>query len=375
MAEPRQLPSGQWRVQWVGADGKRHGSTHPTKSNASRALARRQTEEDEIRSKLVRPRSTLTVDEAAKDWLTTRSAGRQKDDEPMLRLHIAPYLGAHRLSEINDELVERFKRHLESKRTKGRGHRNPKPIRPKTIKNILIVLAKMLGDLGFPRRIKYKFQPASYEWIRRAEDVARFIEACKPDWFRVACAVAVYTGMRLGEVAGLRVRDVDLADGLIHVHRSYVDDPTKGRSERWVPISSELKAILAGWMTGKGSTAVLITKAGKNGPVPLPDGDSLAPDVRKVCRRLGLTEVTFHGLRHTAGSHMTNQVSMPIVGKIFGHKSPLTTAKYSHQDPLHVARLPGVHLNFGGTSDKTPVAEAGCTPGAHADKTEETKEP
>jgi integrase len=59
--------------------------------------------------------------------------------------------------------------------------------------------------------------------------------AAIPARWRPLYATAVYTGLRKGELAGLRWEDVDFARGLVRVARSY-DQETKTGTVRYVPL-------------------------------------------------------------------------------------------------------------------------------------------
>src|SRR5690606_7670773 len=64
---------------------------------------------------------------------------------------------------------------------------------------------------------------------------------------------AIYTGLRRGELMGLRRKDIDFSSNTITVRRQFnvnqkeYDAPPKGRSERVVPFPNQLKDILDGY--------------------------------------------------------------------------------------------------------------------------------
>jgi integrase len=72
-----------------------------------------------------------------------------------------------------------------------------------------------------------------------AHEVPRVLAELRPD-DRDMIAVAVYAGLRKGELFGLRKRDVDLGRGLLLVAQSYDRGTTKGRREERVPIAPGL---------------------------------------------------------------------------------------------------------------------------------------
>jgi len=53
----------------------------------------------------------------------------------------------------------------------------------------------------------------------------------------------------------------------------------------------------------------------------------------RVCKRAGIEAVRLHDLRHTAASIAAGQgASLPVIGKMLGHKQPATTQRYAHID-------------------------------------------
>ena len=82
--------------------------------------------------------------------------------------------------------------------------------------------------------------------------VAALLAAGSTDRWRVALALAGYGGLRLGEVRGLRWKDIDLAADLIHVRRSLLPDgtaksPKTEAAARPVPILPALRKRLVAW--------------------------------------------------------------------------------------------------------------------------------
>src|SRR5262249_47180335 len=72
-----------------------------------------------------------------------------------------------------------------------------------------------------------------------AEEVPLVLFHVPDDW-RDLFATAIYTGMRKGELFGLRRQDVDLRERLIVVRRSYDSDTTKGKHADVLPIAAAL---------------------------------------------------------------------------------------------------------------------------------------
>ena len=332
----------RWRIQWLDSTGKRRSATYTSEATARAALRRKQVKVDEIRAGLARERSDQTLSEAAVEWLKTRPEKRRKDDRPRLDNHILPLLGDKKLSEVSAHL-QAFIRELEKRPTARKGEKNKpgRTLKPNSIKNILITLRKMMNDLGYTLKVTYKVPTESYNWLRTPADVSKFIDACGDNWFRMAAQLAVYSGLRKGEIAGLVWGAIDFERGMIRVDRSY-NGPTKSKHARWVPLAPELATVLKRWRLRHGGTHVVTRENGK----PIEPDTETAKRARRTCRRAGVPEVVFHELRDTYASHLAERVSLPIVGAVLGHVDPKTTARYAHIDTEGLARDPRLHLTF-----------------------------
>jgi len=141
-------------------------------------------------------------------------------------------------------------------------------------------------------------------------------------------ALAVFTGMRSGELFALRWHDVDLENGRIYVTRSWSSiggfGPTKSRRNRTVPVSGELRQLLV----------ELKMKCVPNQEFVLPhewdwkNGEQ-AKVLRDFCRSIGITPVKFHDLRATFITQLLLKgVSLAQVMAIVGHSELKTTNRY-----------------------------------------------
>src|ERR1700704_3510484 len=81
-----------------------------------------------------------------------------------------------------------------------------------------------------------------------------------------ADATAVYTGLRKGELIGLRKKDVDLKRRLLTVERSYERDTTKGGHSDVIPIAAELEPYLRAALRGPSWHVLFPRPDGSNAP-------------------------------------------------------------------------------------------------------------
>ena len=151
----------------------------------------------------------------------------------------------------------------------------------------------------------------------------------------------LYTGCRLGEVAALRVSNVDLAERVIRVaqtaspgmHGELLIGPTKGRRVRMVPIADPLLSVVFEAMDGKTEHDLLFP--GPRGGYINSKNLSRAlhwSDIRDRVKTFTPGEPTlhWHDLRHTAAVALFSAgVSAPDVQAILGHSSLLVTQLYA----------------------------------------------
>lgn len=212
MSRPEKLGSGKWRVRYFDAYGKRKCETYATSDAARSALRRRVTEAEDVRAGRTRPRSDQTLREVHAAWLASREPApgsapdimrrrnkRVRDNRMHLERHILPAIGDRRLPEVTADVIQKFIRSLEGKRTARPGEKNEKgrTLKPASIANIIITLRKMLTDVGYPVRVSFKVPTSGYAWIKSTGEVARYLDECKPAWFRMASELAVSAGIKV----------------------------------------------------------------------------------------------------------------------------------------------------------------------------------
>lgn len=146
------------------------------------------------------------------------------------------------------------------------------------------------------------------------------------------------TALRISEVSGLEVGDVDLARGLLHVRRQtypgrggLVTKQTKGRRLRTVPIIEPLRPTLQRLASGRPSNARLVS--GPRGGVITTATLRDATGWDNLVRDLGLTGLLRHGLGHTALTWMADAgIELHILQRVAGHRDPAVTSRYLHPD-------------------------------------------
>jgi site-specific recombinase XerD len=159
--------------------------------------------------------------------------------------------------------------------------------------------------------------------VLSTDEMARFLDALRNPKHRALLMTAYAAGLRLSEVARLRVEDIDSARMVIHIRQA------KGHKDRDVMLSPRLLAILRGYWKEK-----------RPGPFLFPGrkpGQPVVPrTVQMVCKRAlaasGLSKrVNMHTLRHSFATHLLESgTDLRTIQVLLGHRSFSTTARYIH---------------------------------------------
>ena len=147
------------------------------------------------------------------------------------------------------------------------------------------------------------------------EEETKLLEACSKSFGRVV-RFALETAMRRDEIARLTWDNVDLARKSAHLPK------TKNGEARTVPLSPAALAILR----------EVLAEDGNNGWVFCRSADAITQAMERARNAAGITDLTFHDLRHEAISRLFENTDLDVmeIKTITGHKSMQMLARYSH---------------------------------------------
>jgi site-specific recombinase XerD len=167
------------------------------------------------------------------------------------------------------------------------------------------------------------------------EEVLRLLDAASVLRDRALLETAYATGMRLGEVTRLLIRDVDSGRMVIRVEQG------KGRKDRYVMLSQSLLETLREYWRASKPQVYLFPGLGGKKPLCV----SAAQKAFHIARnRAGIKKrVSFHTLRHSFATHLLEDgANVRKIQTLLGHRSLHTTERYTHvaEDYLDQMRSP-----------------------------------
>jgi len=181
--------------------------------------------------------------------------------------------------------------------------------------------------------ISHPKRPKTLPVILSPEEVLRVFAAIRSVKHKALIATAYAAGLRISEVCGLRITDIDSQRMRIHVRSG------KGKKDRYVMLGQSLLALLRQYYQ----------KARPKGEYLFPGYKPQRPIcttavnqvLRKVVRQAGLSKkVTMHTLRHCFATHlMETGTDIRIVQVLLGHSSIRTTLRYTHITDRLVQKL------------------------------------
>ncbi|SIN44327.1 site-specific integrase [Micromonospora cremea] len=231
-----------------------------------------------------------------------------------------------------------------------------------TVKNSLAVLVRVMEQAvrdGIIDRNPAKVSGWQREYQRAADELDDPRSLALPDWdalTQLADALvqrsaghfqgwgdvvvfAACTAARIGEVAGVRVGDIDLTNWSWTVRRQTTPNPggladkgTKGKRARWVPLVQEVRELVTRRVISCGDPGGRLFTGPRGGRIStavLRD----ATNWDEVVTALGYEHLRRHDLRHTGLTWMADAgVPVHVLRKIAGHGSLTTTQQYLHPD-------------------------------------------
>ncbi len=299
-----------------------------------------------------------TVAQFLTDWLesTQKQSVRPRTYEryeEIVRLHIIPALGRHKLQSLSAQHVQAFY----TKKLEG----GLSALTVISFHNLLhkaletavkwnLVARNVCKVVSPPRRQRFEVTPLSLEQIQK------LLSAVEGHRLEALFKLALATGMRRGELLGLKWQDIDFAKGALQVRRvlsripsimpgkGYTEaEPKTQRSRRTIIIApfalkglkehrrrqaEEKKRAGEGWQE---HDYVFCTPIGTH----LNPTRDMLDQLKVFLKKAGLPDIRFHDLRHSSATLLLSLGVHPkVVQEILGHSQiSMTLDIYSHVLP------------------------------------------
>jgi integrase len=291
-------------------------------------------------------RGRVPINEFALRWLERRKVALKPSVydsyHSIIKNHILPYFQEKNLNMIYAGDIEDFVVFLSKKRGKG-GH----TLSVKTINNVLVVFHRIFDDAVDDRRIEvnpviYRKQKLTYNPPERdhfsVEEMNLLLEHIRPQ-YKPFFVTAWHTGLRLGELVGLKWEDIDWRRGAINVRRSIyqsgkkdiVTTPKTKSGTRTIFMTPYLQEVLRFYRDQKKVQSIQDYIFDKDGQ-PFNKTGIIRSQFKQALREAGLrTTLTPHSIRHGLISLMRAHFPEHVVKRMVGHSlGNSVTEVYTH---------------------------------------------
>lgn len=333
MTTPQKLPSGNYRVRYTDADGRRRSRTLPSLRAARKFDAEVQVKLNERRWLAPEP-GQQTLAEWAEKWFrynTSRRRTTRSWEETVYRTKVLPRWGDVRMCDITRDAVRAWVADLTDPAKYQRLRRDPSsegrrpefiadggPLSARTVAQTYAMFSKIVRaavedriiENPLPTRVGLPTAGRKRERFLNDGEVEQLADSINPI-YRPLVLVCCYGGLRIGEAAALRVGDVDWERRQVRVTQTQTDvggvimyASTKTEAgRRTVPLPDQaidaLRVHVEKWLGIEAVSAfVFFSPTGKE----LRVRDWRRREFYPAVAAAGLERLTPHDMRHTAAA-------------------------------------------------------------------------
>ena len=270
-----------------------------------------------------------------------------KTSQGFLKNHIKPQIGSVPLTELTSLDLQRFYKHLLDGGRVDRieAKKKPKGLAPKTVRNI----HQMIGsayNLAREQKLvtRNPTQGCALPKVEHkemktltADQLSAFFQEARDSGVYELYYLDLATGLRRGELLGLKWTDVDFDRRVVKVQRAIsrqngkvVEAPLKTKNAYCtLPLSADAISVLMHQRRKTGSSEWVF---------PSPSGGPMSPGsvlhmLQRVLKRAGLPRIRFHDLRHSCATLLLHEgYTLQEIQVYLGHATFQTTLRYAHLD-------------------------------------------
>lgn len=323
--------------------------------------------------------------DVALEWLETAKIEVKESTYALyqrnVERHITPLIGGLKLSQITSQRLTAFVNDLLTRgRCDGKGG-----LEPKTVQDICVLLGSILEFA----KTEYNANPAlKVPTVKTHDKEMRVLSLDEQqklenyifsnlDLTAVGCLLALYTGLRLGELCALKLADFDLSSGTVKINKTMqriknhddknkaktkiiIDTPKSRASVRVLPLPGFLLDIIKKRYHHVAPCAFFLT--GSVGRYLEPRG--MEYRFKQITDKCNLKAVNFHALRHTFATRLAERgTDIKTLAELMGHSSSKMTLKYMHTSErqkravINCFTHPLSRQNFGINNNEFPQNE------------------
>jgi len=344
---------GRWEarcIDYYRSDGKAH---YKSLYGATYAEAKEKKKKLEAVPKVRRQETSLvTTEQLFLMWLDNKKVNLKQSSyatyHQVIHGHIIPYFQNTKSSHLTTEAVNQFiKDKLQHGRLDGKGG-----LSPKRVSDILAIILQVVpygkkkgavGNFDFDDVINPKAEEAELPVLTAQEqnDLLDYVKS-DLDHKKLGVMVALYTGIRLGELCALQWKDINFSEGYLSITKTLqrikdtdpnstaktkmvIDTPKSKKSIREIPLPTYLLCLLKQWEKGQSSTNYVLS-----GKAKYVDPRVYQDNFKSYLEQAEIQEYTIHSLRHTfATNAVARGFDVKNLSELLGHSSVrFTLEKY-----------------------------------------------
>ncbi len=332
---------GRYVVDCYDQNGKRYRKTLLIGTNKDEAKKLLREIEDKIeRRTFVTDKKTKTFQEVAKQWLEYKKTRCRETTWEMYGSHLRNHFDELDYRKINLITIATIEKFITSRQSGD--------MSLGSLRKILVTLNQIMSyavrhrlidfnpvrDVERPKAIGKPDESVEMK-VLTPEQIRDLLDAEADLKYKTIFLVAIMTGMRQGEILGLKWSDIALEKKQIHVQRTFnhgrfFAPKTKG-SIRKVDLSPALVRELAKWKLASERNDLNLVFPSKVG-TPMECQKLMIRHFIPALKRAGAPRIRFHDLRHTYASLMIAQgENIKYIQNQLGHSSPTVTLNvYAH---------------------------------------------
>src|ERR1044072_8323355 len=249
---------------------------------------------------------------------------------------LTAFFGKHFISEIDTEMIERYRQMRVEQKTRLGRKRSPLRVNKEmqVLSSIFTLALEKQLIASRPRTTMFRVSSERIRYLTPDEEMRLFEQLDNCEWLKPVVLIALQTGMRRGEICNLHWFDLNFDRSLIHVRN------TKNGKDRTIPMNATVRQLLETQKVLRARKAQENAEKGKcqvTRPYvfPSPRTEKRLVEIKysfvRAVKQAKITDLRFHDLRHTAATRMGDAGADAFtLAAIFGWSDIRMAMRYTH---------------------------------------------